>query len=374
MSYLDMSANEKFVIEMNGGEEKIMEKSKDKDEESNRKNEKTEGLNDENAEKGGVSVLRGLNEGLLLPKSLMTLVLSGTQVESWDELMRIGLKPCVNIKVLVLDRCGLKGTVSFDAGVGTFLDTLVVSHNEIKRIDLDGVEHLKKLSASHNPELKMVENVPKAVAEIRVGQCPKLKSLEFLTRKLKKLALVDLAGSPLVNSWDDVALRLYDASLCSLNMRDTPLRKSYAGASEYKTDCFNHFKGAARLTSLDFVKVTPPPRILSIAVSSRDDVEKQSSTSRKSHHAPSALSEQNEESDAEDFEALLAKKKKKKEQKHNTQKVEEPADVPEIELENNAKTPAAMDKDNEYDDLVVPAVKRVKRKDEGLFSGQSSAW
>jgi len=205
-----------------------------------------------NSELKDLSFVKGL-------RSLTTLILS--ECPAVGEVLNLEgelFAECVSLKVLVLDRCDLKGTLSLSASpFADKLETLIVSHNQLKKIDLKNCTGLTKLSASHNPGLRKVKNVPsRTIAEIRLANCPELESLGFLSKLQSKLALLDLSSSPLVKSWSDLRDVLSVDSLLTLNLKGTPLYDSLASSKDdYERECLKALK-CRKLRTLDYHKVT----------------------------------------------------------------------------------------------------------------------
>jgi hypothetical protein len=258
---------------------------------------------------------------------------------------------CKNLKVLVLDRCELKGTINLThASFAENLDTLVVSHNDIEKIDLKSCKNLKKLSASNNTNLKKIKHVPdRCIAEIRLANCSSLESLKFLSRTDQhKLALLDLSFSPLVNSWKELKSVLNVHSLLTLSLKGTPLRASYTSREEYEKACFASLN-CRKLRTLDFAKLTIIP----------------------SEHIASDV----EDSDGEQFEDLLNKKLQGEEEELNEQRSADNNGNDDAMSSNHSEPAQSEEEDVNEDNREVSDLRQQKtREDDGLFLGQSSSW
>ena len=162
---------------------------------------------------------------------------------------------CKNLKVLLLDHIGIAGKLILNEKIPfrRTLSTLIVSHNALEEIDLKSAKYLDKLSASNNPKLSLIMNIPRTLTELRLAHCVGLSSLDFLNKNLKNLELLDLAKCPLVSNWKN--LEISSKSLLNLNLKGTNLRIKYDdNLDKYQKDCLKNLK-CKKLRSLDFTTI-----------------------------------------------------------------------------------------------------------------------
>lgn len=190
-------------------------------------------------------------------QNITTLILSCCKEIGKTLNLTEGVGNCNKLKVLVMDRCGLSGTFSLEnTACAKSVNTIVLSHNdELVKIDLKGCRDISKLSASNNAGLKIVQNLPdSSLAELRLAHCPSLNSLAFLSKKQKKLALLDLSSSPLVKEWTDLKTVLCTLSLLTLNLKSTPLQLQFPDFDVYEKETVSNLQ-CKRLRTLDFKKI-----------------------------------------------------------------------------------------------------------------------